>query len=305
MADQRGTRFFKPKHVSAFRLLAPVMWNPPTDPTILGDTEVDAAKLLVYLDEQRQKTGKKLTITHAVARAIASVLGAHPELNCLVRRGRIWMRRDVDVFCQVAVPHADGKKLAGADLSGAVIRQADTKTSLMIAEELEQIAGRIRKNDDPMLKTTKNMLSILPPFVARPLLRLLSWLNHDWGIDLRWLGVPDDPFGSIMVTSLGMFGIRFAYAPLFPQARSIGVLLVGGVYDKAGVVNGEIVVQKSLPLTIALDHRMVDGLQASVLARELVRRLENPELLDDLNWSKPRPYHPSTGVLQVEPTTPT
>ena len=119
MAD----RYFRPSYVSAFRVLAPIIWDPPRDPTVLGDTEINIEPMLAYLEAQREKTGQKLTLTHAVARAVASVLGAHPDLNCLVRRGRIWMRRDVDVFCQVAVPHADGKKLAAADLSLQV--QAD------------------------------------------------------------------------------------------------------------------------------------------------------------------------------------
>ncbi len=293
-------RYFRPPHVSAFRMLAPIIWDAPRDPTILGDSEIAVAPLLAYLEAHHAKTGQKLTVTHAVARGVASVLGAHPDLNCMVRRGRLWMRRDVDVFCQVAVPHADGRKLAGADLSGAVIRNADKRTMAEIAAELQAMADKIRQHKDPLLQQTKQMLSVLPPFIARPFLRLLAYLNHDWGVDLRWMGVPDDPFGSIMVTSLGMFGIRNAYAPLFPNARCIGVLLVGGVHDRPAVVDGQIVVQKALPLTIALDHRMIDGLQASVFSRELIRRLENPELLDDLSVSTP-PSHPLTGNAKALP----
>ena len=296
-------RYYRPAYVSAFRTLAPIIWDAPRDPTILGDTELNAEPLLAWLEAQRA-LGNKLTLTHAVARGVASVLGAHPELNCIVRRGRIWMRRDVDVFLQVAVPHEDGKKLAGADLSGAVIRQADKCTTAEIAAKVQAVADKIRKHDDPMLKQTKAMLTVLPPFISRPFLRLLAWLNHDWGVDLGWMGVPDDPFGSMMVTSLGMFGIRNAYAPLFPNGRCLGVMLVGGVFDKAAVVNGQVVAQKALPLTIALDHRMIDGLQASVFSRELIRRLENPELLDDLTWSVPRPYHPASGILEGAPITP-
>lgn len=308
MADSPGTgragRYFRPKHVSAFRLLAPVSWDPPADPTILGSTEIVAENLLAYLDKVRQETGQKVTVTHAVARGLASLLGAHPELNCLIRRGRVWMRRDVDVFLQVAVPHADGKKLSGADLSGAIVRRADQRTTAEIAADLEAIAQKIRQHDDPMLKSTKKMLTMLPPFFSGALLRLLAYLNHDWGVDLRWMGVPDDPFGSIMVTSLGMFGVRTAYAPLFPQGRSIGVLLVGATYEKAVVENGQVVARTVLPLSIALDHRMIDGLQASVILRELTRRLEQVETLDDPTWAKPRAYHPSTGVLPAEPALP-
>lgn len=275
-------RYFRPQRVSAFRTLAAVTWDAPRDPTILGSAEVDVSRLHPYLQQVRDQTGVKVSMTHAVARAFAAALGAHPELNCLVRRGRLWQRRDVDVFCQVAVPAEDRNKLQGADLSGVVLRQADRLTMAGIATELEKTAQRIRNRDDPNLARVKNLLKWMPAWLAKGMLRFLSYLNHDWGMDLRWLGVPDDPFGSIMVTSLGMFGVRHAYAPLYPGGRCIGVVLVGAVYDKVVAVEGRPEVRPVLPLTIALDHRIIDGLQAAVLQREVVQRLESPEQLDVL-----------------------
>ena len=273
-------RYFRPAHVSAFRTLAAVTWDPPRDPTILGSAEIDVTLLQPYLQEVRETTGVKVSMTHAVARAMAATLGSHPQLNCLIRRGRLWQRRDVDVFCQVAVPAADKSKLQGADLSGVVLRRADGLTTAEIATELEKTASRIRNRDDPNLARIKTLLQWLPAWLAKAMLRFLSYLNHDWGLDLKALGVPDDPFGSVMVTSLGMFGVRHAYAPLYPGGRCIGVLLVGAVYDKVVAIDGKVEVRPVLPLTIALDHRIIDGLQAAVMQREIVRMLEEPALLD-------------------------
>lgn len=273
-------KFFRPTHVSAFRILAVATWDAPADPTVYGMTDIDCLKLGPWLEKKRQETGQKLTYTHAVARALAIVLAEHPELNCLVRRGRIWQRRDVDVFLQVAVPSSEGANLQGADLSGALIRQADTKPIAQIGAELAAKAAQIRARQDPELARIKSNLAWMPAFVARPVMRLLAWLNHDLGMDLRWLGVPDDPFGSFMITSLGMHGIRYAFAPLFSNARAVGIILVGGVYDGAVVRDGQVVVRPLLPLTLSADHRIIDGLQASVLSRELIGLLENPEGLD-------------------------
>ena len=273
-------KYFRPGHVSAFRTLAAVSWDTPLDPTIYGSTEIDVSALGPWLQKVRQETGQKVTYTHAVARAVAATLASHPELNCTLRRGRLWQRHDVDVFCQVAVPHEDGQKLQGADLSGAVLRKADKLTTVEIARKLDAIADRIRKRDDPEMQRIKKTLETLPAWVAKHMMRLLTWLSHDWGMDLRSLGVPDDPFGSIMVTSLGMFGIRHAYAPLFPASRGIGVILVGGVYDGVVVEHGQPVVRPLLPLSIAIDHRLIDGLQASVMARGIITRLRDPSLLD-------------------------
>lgn len=275
-------RYFLPSNVSAFRTLAAVTWDAPRDPTILGASEIDVTRLQAYLQQVRDQTGAKVTMTHAVARAFAGTLAAHPHLNCLIRRGRLWQRRDVDVFCQVAVPPSEGDKLQGADLSGVVVRKADLLTTGGIASKLDAMAARIRLRDDPNLARIKNMMKWLPAILAKHVMRLLTYLNVDWGMDLRKLGVPDDPFGSVMVTSLGMFGIRHAYAPLFPASRCIGVVLVGAVYDKVVAVDGRVEIRPVLPLQMALDHRIIDGFQAAVLAREINARLENPDLLDVL-----------------------
>lgn len=273
-------RFFRPGHVSAFRTLAAVSWDAPLDPTIYGSTEIEAGPLKAWLDQVRATTGQKVTYTHAVARAVAATLAENPELNCTLRRGRLWQRRDVDIFCQVAVPHEDGTKLQGADLSGAVLRKADAMSTVELAKTLDAIAARIRQRKDPELQKIKRTLESMPAWMAKSMMRLLSWLSHDWGMDLRSLGVPNDPFGSIMVTSLGMFGIRHAYAPLFPAAKGLGVILVGGVYDGIVAVDGKAEVRSFLPLSIALDHRLIDGFQASVLARGIITRLRDPSLLD-------------------------
>lgn len=274
-------RYFKPAEVSAFRILAAITWDAPTDPTIYGMTDIDVSKLGPWLEKKREQTGQKLTYTHAVARAMAMVMRQYPGLNCMIRRGQIWQRRDVDVFLQVAVPSEKAGQVQGADLSGALIRQADTKRIEVIGKELADKAAKIRARQDPELAKIKGGISKLPPRMAKWLMRFLVWLNMDWGIDLRKFDVPDDPFGSLMVTSLGMHGIRYAYAPLFTNARSVGVILVGGVYDAAVVRDGQIVIRPLLPLSLAADHRVIDGFQASILAREAIKLLENPELLDE------------------------
>ncbi len=273
-------RYFRPAEVSAFRILAALTWDAPKDPTVYGVTDIDVTHLAPWLERKRAETGQKLTYTHAVARAMAMTLRRYPGLNCMIRRGAIWQRRDVDVFLQVAVPSDKIGNEQGADLSGACIRCADTKKIEVIGRELAERAAKIRARQDPELAQIKGTIAKIPPFIARPLMRLLAYLNHDWGINLRAIGMPDDPFGSLMVTSLGMHGIRYGYAPLFTNARSVGVVLVGGVYDAAVVRDGQIVIRPLLPLSLAADHRIIDGMQASILARETQKLLENPELLD-------------------------
>lgn len=275
---------FRPiERVSMFRTMAAVAWDPPRDPTIYGGHDMDATKLLDWLEHKRAETGVKLTPTHAVARAFALVLARNPGLNVTVRRGRLYQRERINVFVQVAVPPANAPQGASqkADLTGVLVHDADTKDVVAIAEELRAKAERLRQGDDPMLASTKKNLSWMPPLLMHWAIRAATWLSHDLGLDLSGLGIANDPFGSVMVTSLGMFGVGHAWAPHFPSAKGLGVVLVGAAEDGVKVIDGEIRIRKLLPVMVTLDHRTVDGFQASVLARDVRLLLEEPERLDD------------------------
>ncbi|MCB9739007.1 MAG: 2-oxo acid dehydrogenase subunit E2 [Deltaproteobacteria bacterium] len=275
---------FRPiERVSMFRTMAAVAWDPPRDPTIYGGHDMDATQLLDWLERKRAETGVKLTPTHAVARAFALVLARNPGLNVTVRRGRLYQRERVDVFVQVAVPPSNAPQGASqkADLTGVLVRDAETKDVVGIAEELRAKAERIRQGDDPMLAATKKNLSWMPPLLMHWAIRAATWLSHDLGLDLSGLGIANDPFGSVMVTSLGMFGVGHAWAPHFPSAKGLGVVLVGAAEDGVKVIDGEIRIRKLMPVMVTLDHRTVDGFQASVLARDVRLLLEEPERLDD------------------------
>ena len=266
------------KHQSAFRRIAAVAWDEPRDPTIYGSTEVLADRLLEWIDLKRRETGEKITVTHAVAMALAVALRKHPDCNAVVRWGKLQLRKDVDIFLQVAVPSED--KVGKADLTGHCIRQADTKDIATLAKEVKTAAAKLRKNEDPDFQRTKGQANTIPGFIFGRLLRFLKFLQVGLNLDTRLLGAPRDPFGSAMVTSLGMFGVRIAYAPFFPLASSPIIVLVGSCEDKPVAIDGAVVVRKVLHLNATLDHRVVDGYHAAVLNREIKLLLENPRRLE-------------------------
>ncbi len=83
--------------------------------------------------------------------------------------------------------------------------------------------------------------------------------------------------GTITITNVGALGgtavvptINYPEVAIFGMAR---------VQKKPVVVDGEIVVRKMLPITLAFDHRIADGAQAARFASGIVRRLSDPNLL--------------------------
>ncbi|MFY0535864.1 2-oxo acid dehydrogenase [Nannocystis pusilla] len=199
--------------LSLFRRLALATWDDPRDPSIRGTLELDATAALAHLEALHARTGERATITHLVGRALAVVLAERPELHVLVRRGRLYPREDVDIF-QVALTEAPAP-VGGCDLTGLVIRGADRKSLADIAREFGERVAKVRRGSDPQLGPTRRRLASLPPALLRPLQAALDVLQYR--LELHVPGFPRDPFGSAAVTNLGMFGVRWAYAPLFPR----------------------------------------------------------------------------------------
>src|SRR5262249_54042735 len=88
----RGTR------ATGWRKVAVAVWHGPNDPQIYGDLEVDATPLQAFIEQARASSGVRVTVTHAVGKAIAHALAEHPDLNVRLRRGRFVPRESVDIF---------------------------------------------------------------------------------------------------------------------------------------------------------------------------------------------------------------
>ncbi|WP_434420111.1 2-oxo acid dehydrogenase subunit E2 [Nannocystis pusilla] len=268
--------------LSLFRRLALATWDDPRDPSIRGTLELDATAALAHLEALHARTGERATITHLVGRALAVVLAERPELHVSVRRGRLYPREDVDIFFQVALTEAHAP-VGGCDLTGLVIRGADRKSLADIAREFGERVARVRRGCDPQLGPTRRRLTALSPALLRPLQAALDILQYRLGLPVP--GFPRDPFGSAAVTNLGMFGVRWAYAPLFPPAHWPILLLVGAVKPRPWIVEDDggdarVEVRPVLPLHATLDHRVLDGVEAARLSARIEELLLHPELLE-------------------------
>lgn len=76
------------------------------------------------------------------------------------------------------------------------------------------------------------------------------------------------------VSNLGMFGIQ-EFTSIINQPNSC-ILSVGTIVEKPIVKNGEIVVGHTMKLTLACDHRTVDGATGAKFLQTLQTYLENP-----------------------------
>ncbi len=86
---------------------------------------------------------------------------------------------------------------------------------------------------------------------------------------------PDELEGSTFtVSNLGMFGI-LEFTSIINKPNS-AILSVGAIVEKPVVKNGEIVVGSTMKVTLACDHRTVDGAVGAQFLQTLRAYLENP-----------------------------
>jgi pyruvate dehydrogenase E2 component (dihydrolipoamide acetyltransferase) len=79
------------------------------------------------------------------------------------------------------------------------------------------------------------------------------------------------------ISNLGMFGIVEFTAIINPPEA--GILAVGAVEEKPVVVNGEVVVQSRMRMTMSCDHRVVDGAMGARFLQTVRELVEDPVLM--------------------------
>src|SRR5262249_44835691 len=164
----------------------------------------------------------------------------------------------------------------------------EKKTILEICDEFEQKVAAVRARKDPALEQTRKTFTLIPFFFLNIFMKILSFFSFTLNLDLRWAGVPKDPFGSAMITNIGTLGLDVAYVPLVPYSRVPILIATGAVKDVAVVDGGAVKVGKMMTVNATFDHRIIDGFHAASMSKTLRAWMERPyEHFDKLEEPAP------------------
>ncbi|MBN1298367.1 MAG: 2-oxo acid dehydrogenase subunit E2 [Actinobacteria bacterium] len=83
--------------------------------------------------------------------------------------------------------------------------------------------------------------------------------------------------GTFTISNLGMLGVRNFTAIINPPQGAI--LMVGEIYKAPAVVDDKIEIRQQMEISIAVDHRIIDGADAAKFLLRLKELIENPEIL--------------------------
>ncbi|MFO0762063.1 MAG: 2-oxo acid dehydrogenase subunit E2 [Byssovorax sp.] len=254
--------------LSGWRRIASAMWDAPNDPQIYGALDIPAGPVLDFMARARAE-GHHVTPTHLVGRAVAHGLAQVPDLNVRLHNGRAVARSSVEVFFITAVE-------GGHDLSGVKIEHADEKSAVEVSRELDLRAKRLKQQHDPTFTKVKRTMEALPHPLLRLALRVTCHVANELDRDFKSVGVERSPFGSAMVSSVGMFGLPHGFAPISWMYPVPALILVGEITDKPLAIQGKVEVRPVIPICATLDHRYMDGWHISRLLAHFKEYLANP-----------------------------
>lgn len=197
-------------------------------------TEIDMTNLVNWRNKQKnillKRENEKLTFTPIFIEAIAKALRDYPMVNISVDGDKIIKRKNINVGMAAALPNGN--------LIVPVIKNADHKSLLGLAKEVNDLANRARQNQ---LK-------------------------------------PDEiQGGTFTLTNFGTFGATSG-TPIInqPQVAILGVGLIEKKAAVVETPHGDAVaIRHKMILSLSCDHRVVDGALGSMFMKRVGEYLEN------------------------------
>lgn len=220
------------------------------------DAEVDMSRVMA----DRARRPDRPSYVAYVIRAVARVIERHPEANVLIT-GRLFPRL-------ARLPRINAKFTLDKTIDGqrvvvsAVIEDANRASVGQIQERVDYFKDR--------------PVEACPEFA--PLLRLQSlpvWLGRRlFALAMRSPARKSRLQGSFAVTSLGHLPV-LRFAPMVGATLTFGV---GAIADRPVVVDGAVTTRPLMTLTMAFDHRVLDGaVSAQILTSIKTSLEEDPE----------------------------
>jgi len=154
-----------------------------------------------------------------------------------------------------------------------IIHEVNRKSISEIYNEINNVKKQsIRNESDYVLgrgynKLLMNFYYLLPGFIRRLF----------WKIIISSPSLVKNMLGTVVFTSVGMVSTIKGW--IIPRSVNPLCIAVSSINSKPGVINNRIMIREYLPITILIDHDVIDGAPAVRILNELVKAIESAYLL--------------------------
>lgn len=255
----------------------------PANPYVCVSFVVDFTPARAYLAGLEPRDGRKISVQHLAAGAIAHTLVRHPEANArlfgrtLVDPGRVGLFMPVDV-------QERGAEGVGRELSAAVVEDVDRLSLRDLARATTRVVEAERRGEiqNGFVRRVADLVERLPDEAMWRALDLMDSGLQQPAVARRAFELAPVTAG---LTNVGSHippvdGIRFrgASIALPPRMAQIGTLWgLSTIQDEVLVVDGAPAVRPVLPVMLAADHRLVDGVKIGRIVSTFGEVLGRPE----------------------------
>lgn len=231
---------------------------------IHGLVELDITAANYRLREYRKETGKKVSLTAWIIKAIAEIITDNPEVQAIRQRNKLIIYKDVDILFAVETM-IDGNSFPVVH----VIRKVQEKSAFTVSEEIRNLKSEsLNENKLKQWKQVKYFLFL--PWIIRK--RIYKIFLASPAQRKKWMG-------TTAVTAVGMFGKGRGWGINLPNHTLAFTL--GGIFEKSVPENNQYTEHRFIDISVHIDHDIVDGAPAARFISKLRKNLEHksPEVI--------------------------
>jgi pyruvate/2-oxoglutarate dehydrogenase complex dihydrolipoamide acyltransferase (E2) component len=244
------------------RVLEIMLRSVQRKPMIHGLLEVDVTKAREFLRDHKANTGESLSFTAFIITCFAHAIAENPSLNAC-RKGS----KHLMLFDEVDVATPIEREMAGQKQPIIyIIRAANKKTFREIHHKIR--AAQVEQAEKAWEAFQGlHWLLFVPMLLIRIFWWVFCWMRRTYPQVQKKYG------GTVGVTAVGMFGKGAGWG--IPVNDHTIDLTLGGIAEKADVVNGHIATRDYLCMTLSFDHAIIDGAPAARFTERLKDLVES------------------------------
>ena len=235
--------------------------------TITALIEADVTEARRIILAHKEKTGESLSFTAFVLSCLGQAIDQNKYFHaCRDLRGRLILFEEVDCTTLIEID-LQSQKFPLAH----IIRSINKRSLRSIHEEIRSIQARPEASQG--LSRNRRFLGAF--------LLLTTFVR-----DISYYFLSRSPFlfkqqiGTVMVSAVGMFGNSSGWG-ISPGSFYTTDIIIGGIAEKPGVVDGQIAIRDYLSITINLDHDVIDGAPAARFVAGLITLIESAHGLEE------------------------
>jgi chloramphenicol O-acetyltransferase len=242
------------------------MFSPSPDPYVTVVLNVDAQPLMDRIARKREQSGKPVTMVHVFNKLLGLAFAAHPAFNSLILDRRMYELENVVISNPYLLP---GDEHA---LTMLLVEDPQEKSLEQISDDFEILKKEKQEEYEEFGQTR---IGIVPKLYIR------SGLYKIISEKIQFRTVYERNLTTNLVLSKANHPSTknfFATKGAIQILRCFNRFFQHTVIEQPHIIDGQLVIKPIVPLTMMLDHRLVDGYHVNEFIKtinEIVADAEN------------------------------